>query len=159
MEISHKIPTFRGWKTCHIFQRLQNTSLKPTCPVQHFIADFHRFLEGRTNMRDKPRQWPLQWWWMLRFLSTKIPEWHCRRKPISVALVNLCTLDLQEKLVMSKASDGWMLKQLTEDQKAFRVTIAKEIWSIFVHDENKFLNCIVTADEMWDHYAKPKPKA
>ena len=48
---------------------------------------------------------------------------------------------------MSKASDGWMLKQLTEDQKAFRVTIAKEIWSIFVHDENKFLNCIVTADE------------
>ena len=29
----------------------------------------------------------------------------------------------------------------------------------FNHDENKFLNCIVTGDEMWVHYAEPETKA
>ena len=46
-----------------------------------------------------------------------------------------------------------MPKQLTEDQKASRVTIAKEHLGCFNNDENKFLNCIVTGDEMWVHYS------
>ena len=39
-----------------------------------------------------------------------------------------------------------------------RVTIAKTIWEVltFNHNENKFLNCIVTGDEMWIHYAEPE---
>ena len=41
----------------------------------------------------------------------------------------------------------------TTDQRASRVTIAKENLG---HDENKFLNCIVTGDKMWVHYAEPE---
>ena len=52
-----------------------------------------------------------------------------------------------------------MPKQLTEDQKASRVTIVKEHLGIFNNDENKFLNSIVTGDEMWIHYAEPETKA
>ena len=52
-----------------------------------------------------------------------------------------------------------MHKQLTEDLKAPRVTIAKEHLGHFNHDENKFLKCIVTGDEMWVHYAEPETKA
>ena len=44
---------------------------------------------------------------------------------------------------------AWQVpKQLTEDQKASRVTIAKEHFGRFNHDENKFLSCIVTGDEI-----------
>ena len=49
------------------------------------------------------------------------------------------------KIGMSKVSARWVpkqLKQLTEDKK-----------------KNKFLNCIVTGDEMWVHYAEPKNKS
>ena len=53
-----------------------------------------------------------------------------------------------------------MDKQLAEDLKAARVTIAKEHLGRFNHDdENKFLNCIVTGDEMWFHYTEPEIKA
>ena len=34
----------------------------------------------------------------------------------------------------------------------------KEHLGRFNHDENKFLNCIVTGDKMWVHYAEPKTK-
>ena len=44
----------------------------------------------------------------------------------------------------------WAPKQLIEDQKASRVTIAKEDLGRFDHDKNKFLDCIIiTEDEMW----------
>ena len=49
-------------------------------------------------------------------------------------------------------------KQLIEDQKASRVTKAKEYLGRFNHDESKILNCIVTGDEMWLHYAEPEQK-
>ena len=49
---------------------------------------------------------------------------------------------------MSKISARWVPKQLTVDQNASRVTIAKEHLGRFSHDESKFLNCIVTGDEM-----------
>ena len=39
------------------------------------------------------------------------------------------------------------------------MTIAKEHLGHFNHDENKFLKCIVTGDEMWVHYAEPETKA
>ena len=57
---------------------------------------------------------------------------------------------------MSNVSARWAPKQLTEDQKASRVTIAKELLGHFNHDENKFLNCIITMNEMWAHYAEPE---
>ena len=59
---------------------------------------------------------------------------------------------------MRKVSARWVPKQLTEDQKTSRLTIAKEHWGHFNHDENNFFNCIVTGDEMWDHYAEPETK-
>ena len=65
---------------------------------------------------------------------------------------------LHQIVGMSKVSARWVPKQLTEDQKASRVTIAKNIWGCFNHDENKFLNCIVTGDKMWVHYAEPETK-
>ena len=51
------------------------------------------------------------------------------------------------KIGMNKAyiSASLVPKQLTEDQKPSRVIIAK---IRFNHDKNKFLNCIVTGDEM-----------
>ena len=42
----------------------------------------------------------------------------------------------------------WVPRQLTEDQKASRVTLVKEHLGHFNHDENVFLNCIVTGDEI-----------
>ena len=55
---------------------------------------------------------------------------------------------LHKKIGVSKTSAKWVLQQLTEDQKSSRVTIAKEHLGHFNHDENKFLNCFVTGDEM-----------
>ena len=46
-----------------------------------------------------------------------------------------------------------------EDQKASRVTIAKKHLGHLNLDGNKFLNCIVTLDEMWVCYAEPETKA
>ena len=40
-----------------------------------------------------------------------------------------------------------------------RMTIAKEHLGCFNHDENMFLNCIVTGNEMWVRYAEPETKA
>ena len=59
---------------------------------------------------------------------------------------------------MIKVHARWLPKQLTEDQKTSRMTIVKEYLGHFNHDENKFLNCIVTGYEMWDHYAEPETK-
>ena len=59
---------------------------------------------------------------------------------------------------MSKVSAMWVPKQLTEDQKTSRVTIATEHLGPFIHDENKVLNCIVTRDEMWVHYVDSETK-
>ena len=39
------------------------------------------------------------------------------------------------------------------------MTIAKDHLGLFNHDENKFLNCIVTGDETWVYYAEPEAKA
>ena len=60
---------------------------------------------------------------------------------------------------MNKVSARWVPKQLTEDQKASRVIIAKEYLGLFNNNKNNFLNCIVTGDEMWVHYAEPETKA
>ena len=60
---------------------------------------------------------------------------------------------------MSKVSARWMPKQLTEDQKASRATLAKEQLGHFNHDKNNFLNSIITGDEMWLHYTEPETKA
>ena len=60
---------------------------------------------------------------------------------------------------MSKVSARWVPKQLTEDQKASRVIIAKEHLGHFNHDESKFLNCTVTGDKIWVNYAQPETKA
>ena len=60
---------------------------------------------------------------------------------------------------MSKVSARWAPKQLREDQKAFRVTLAKEQLGHFNHVENNFLNSIITGDEMWVHYTEPETKA
>ena len=66
---------------------------------------------------------------------------------------------LHEKIGMSKVSAKLAPKQLTEDQKTSWETIAKVHLGCYNHDGNKFLNCIVTADEMWVHYTEPETKA
>ena len=43
--------------------------------------------------------------------------------------------------------------------KGIKGDIAKEYLGHFNLDENKFLNRIVTWDEMWVHYAEPRTKA
>ena len=62
---------------------------------------------------------------------------------------------LHEKLRQSKSA-RWVLKQLTEDQKISRMTIAKEHLGRFNHDQSRF---VVTGDEMWVHYVEPETKA
>ena len=86
------------------------------------------------------------------------------RRVILQEVVNLFSIGkasahqiLHEKLGMSKAS--WVPKQLTEDQKASRVTIAKGDLGRFKQDDNKYLNCTVTGDKMRVQYAEPKTKA
>ena len=66
---------------------------------------------------------------------------------------------LHEKIGMSKINAKWVPKQLTKDKKASRMIIAKEHLKHFNNDKNKFLNCIVTGNEMWVHYAEPETKA
>ena len=66
---------------------------------------------------------------------------------------------LHEKLGISKVNARWVPKQLIEDQKASRVTIAKGHLGRFNQDDNNYLNCTVTGDKMWVHYAEPKTKA
>ena len=56
-------------------------------------------------------------------------------------------------------SARWVPKQLTEDEQASRVTLAKEHLGRLNYDENKFLNFIVTGDEMLVHYFHLKIKA
>ena len=87
---------------------------------------------------------------MLRFFSTKIAvtlQEDAYQFSISKASEHQI---LHEKISMSKVRAKWVLKQLTEDQRASRVTITKENFGHFNHDENKCLNCtcIVTGDEM-----------
>ena len=66
---------------------------------------------------------------------------------------------LHKNLSMSKVNARWVPKQLTEDQKASRMTLAKEHLAHFNHDENKFLKDFVIGDEIWVHYAEPETKA
>ena len=56
---------------------------------------------------------------------------------------------LHEKIGMSKVSARWEPKYLTEDQKASRVTIAKEHLRHFNHDENKFLTILSLEMKCW----------
>jgi histone-lysine N-methyltransferase SETMAR len=60
---------------------------------------------------------------------------------------------------MSKVSARWVPRQLSADQKATRVTNAKEHLSRFNRERDKFLNRIITGDEMWVHYSEPETKA
>jgi hypothetical protein len=50
-------------------------------------------------------------------------------------------------------------RQLSADQKATRVTNALEHLSRFNREGDKFLNRIITGDEMWFHYSEPETKA
>ena len=43
--------------------------------------------------------------------------------------------------------------------KGIQVTIAKEHLGCFNQDDNRFLNFIVTGDDIWVHYAEPETKA
>ena len=52
-----------------------------------------------------------------------------------------------------------MPRQLSADQKATRVTNAKEHLSCLNHEGVKIFNRIITGDEMWVHYSKPETKA
>ena len=64
-----------------------------------------------------------------------------------------------KKVGLSMVSTKLVQKQPREDQKASRMTIAKEQLAPFSYDENKFLNCIVTGDKMWVHYSEHAIKA
>jgi hypothetical protein len=63
---------------------------------------------------------------------------------------------LHEHLGMSKVSARWVPRQLSTDQKAIRVTNAKEHLSRFNREGDKFLNRFITGDEMWVHYSEPE---
>lgn len=52
-----------------------------------------------------------------------------------------------------------MPRHLSTDQKATRVTYAKEHLSRFNHEGGMFLNCIITGDEMWILCTDPVTKA
>ena len=73
---------------------------------------------------------------MLRFLSTNITvtlQAVADQFSIRKALPHQI---LHKKLGMSKVSARWVPKQLTEDQEASKVTIAKEHLGHFNHDGN-----------------------
>jgi histone-lysine N-methyltransferase SETMAR len=66
---------------------------------------------------------------------------------------------LHEHVGMSKVSARWVPRQLSADQTATGVTNAKEHLRRFNREGNKFLNRIITGDEMWVHYSEPETKA
>jgi histone-lysine N-methyltransferase SETMAR len=66
---------------------------------------------------------------------------------------------LHEHLGMSKVSARWVPRQLSTDQKATRVQPMQRTFKSFKLKGDKFLNSIITGDEMCVHFSEPETKA
>jgi len=53
---------------------------------------------------------------------------------------------------MSKVSARWVLRKLTDHDRAQRITTSQEIVDVSESDPVKFVWQIVTGDEMWVHH-------
>jgi len=59
---------------------------------------------------------------------------------------------IHDHLKMSKVSARWVPRKPTDHDRARRVTTSQEIVDVFESDPVKFVQQIITEDEMWVHY-------
>ena len=124
------IPAFRGLKNLATFSKgCRKFFLKHAFPYQPFIARFHSLGQWGTNL-GKGGRW--------RRVPYNVFLW----TKIAISLASVKRLHIRfytSKIGMSKVSVRLVPKQLTEDQKASRLSITKEHLRRFNHDESKDL--------------------
>ena len=64
---------------------------------------------------------------------------------------------LTDILGMSKVSERWVPKMLTDDQKRSRLDISRYLLSRYEDDPGDFIDRVVTQDETWVHHFDPEP--
>ena len=65
---------------------------------------------------------------------------------------------LTDILGMSKVSERWVPRMLTDDQKRCRLDISKYLLSRYEDDPGDFIDRVVTQDETWVHHFDPESK-
>ena len=65
---------------------------------------------------------------------------------------------IHDHLKMSKVSARWVPRNLTDHDRARRVTTSQEFVDLFESDPVKFVRQIVTGDETWVHHWDPESK-
>jgi len=65
---------------------------------------------------------------------------------------------IHDHLKMSKVSARWVPRNLTDHDRARRVTTSQEFVDLFESDPDKFVRKIVTGDETWVHHWDPESK-
>jgi len=65
---------------------------------------------------------------------------------------------IHDRLKMSKVSARWVPRKLTDHDRARRVSTSQEIVDAFESDPVKFVQQIITWDEMWVHHWDPESK-
>ena len=78
-------------------------------------------------------------------------------KPIGISSGLIHTI-LTEILGMSKLSARWILRMLTPEYKLKRVDISRTLLTCFQVNPKSFHCRLVTKDESWIHFFKPKSK-
>ena len=63
---------------------------------------------------------------------------------------------IHDHLKMSEVSAGWVPRNLTDHDRARRITTSQEFVDLF--DPVKFVQQIVTGDETWVHHWDPESK-
>ena len=150
-----------GIKPCHIFQRLKKRFSDKCVSHSIFYNWVSQFREGRTSVCDRPRTGrPAEAVANVKAFVNK------NRRVTLEEVANKFSIGkasahkiLHEHLGMSKVSARWVPRQLSADQKATRVINAKEHLSRFNREGDKFLNRIITGDEMWVDFSEPETKA
>ena len=59
---------------------------------------------------------------------------------------------IHDHLKLTKVSARWVSRKLTDHDHARRVTTSQEIVNVFESDPVKFVQQIVTGDEIWVHH-------
>ena len=153
------MPAFRGWKIpSHIFHRLQKSVSKACVFRLTFSNCVSQFREDMTSVRVNPRSG--------RPAEAVTPT----------MVVNIVVIVDKDRRVILQEVTNWFSIGKTSAQKILRRRYDQVLggcrnnwqktkkrlgwpWQKNIWDENKFLNCIVTRDGMWVHYAEPETKA
>lgn len=154
-----------GEKPMNIFQRLKSRFGDACMARRTFYVWVGRFRDGRTSVQNIPppgRPVDTITPTMIANVEEFILKDRRTRLDDIVEKYNISKGSaftiLHDHLGMRKVSARWVPKQLSDDQKANRVTACESHLARFRKDGEKFLNHIITGDETWIHYAEPETK-